>query len=164
MTKVRLMNQDTILKRAKNVTFEVIAGEAILIDMSTGTYFSLDEVGTVFWQMLDGARTLADLADHIAGTYNEKAERYVAELRKLRQTAVAEGTPIPAKAIDKLAMDFSLEEDDVQEHLQRLGEGNQAEIGPQLVAEFSVGSEMVLNDLYDLATTMQADNLLVTVK
>jgi hypothetical protein len=61
-------------------------------------------------------------------------------------------------------MDFSLEEDDVQEHLQRLGEGNQAEIGPQLVAEFSVGSEMVLNDLYDLATTMQADNLMVTVK
>jgi hypothetical protein len=80
------------------------------------------------------------------------------------QTAAENGIDIPAHAVETLAVAFGLEEDEVREHGQRLGRDNVAEMGPQLVAEFSVDSEMVLNVLVDLATTMLGDNLLVTMK
>jgi len=151
------MNQDTILKRANSVTFELVAGEAILIDMNSGSYFSLDEVGTVFWEKLDGGRTLGDLAQQIANNYNEKAGRYVTELGKLTQAA-------SPNQIESLALAFGMEEDEVKEHWQRLGAGTAAAAAQSLVAEFRVEQAQVLNDLYDLAATMQAEKLLVVVE
>ena len=60
------MDKNSILQRAENVTFEVVADEAILIDINTGTYFSLNEVGTEFWEMLDGTQTIEQHAAVIA--------------------------------------------------------------------------------------------------
>ncbi|MCB8946194.1 MAG: PqqD family protein [Ardenticatenaceae bacterium] len=151
------MNQDTVLKRANHVTFEVVAGEAILIDMNSGTYFSLDEVGTVFWEKLDGLYTLAQLAEQIAADYNEKAQKYVAALQQA-------GTAISASALEDLAMTYGLEEDDVREHGQLLMQAGAESAAAQLVADFSVQAETVLSDLLDLVATMQRDNLIITVK
>ena len=53
------------LRRAADATYEVVAGEAIVIHLKTGAYYSLNEVGTAFWQMLDGARTVDDCAREI---------------------------------------------------------------------------------------------------
>lgn len=56
------MDATTIINRSPNASFEVVADEAILIHLVTGTYFSLNKVGTEFWQMLDGSATIADHA------------------------------------------------------------------------------------------------------
>lgn len=154
------MNQDTILKRAKNVTFEIIADEAILIDMKSGTYFSLDAVGTAFWEMLDGERTMGDLASEIAHLYNEKAQSYGAALSQLASSEQA----ISAEAIEEVALEFSLEEEDVQAHLQQLDADSAGEKAQQLVAEFTVSADTVLGDLEGLAAAMQDDNLLIVVR
>jgi len=155
-----MMNQNTILKRADNVTFETVADEAILIDMNSGTYFSLDEVGTLFWEKLDGGQTLGDLAEQIAAGYNEKAKQYVTEVSKLAPAA-------SQNQIEYLALKFGLEEEDVGEHLERfnLDQAEQtASAGPALVEAFRVGSAQVLDDLVELAETMRAENLIVAVK
>ena len=67
------MDEKTILQRSENAAFEVVAGEAILIRLDTGTYFSLNKVGTEFWEMLDGRQSISDHAAVIA----EKAKPYV---------------------------------------------------------------------------------------
>ncbi len=54
------------LRRAPDASYEVVSNEAILIHLKTGVYYSLNEVGTAFWQMLDGARTIDDCAREIA--------------------------------------------------------------------------------------------------
>ena len=77
------MNKDSILQRAKNVTFEVVADEAILIDINTGTYFSLNEVGTEFWEMLDGEQTIGQHATTIANKYEVETSMVVADLLEL---------------------------------------------------------------------------------
>lgn len=77
------MNQDSILHRAESVTFEVVADEAILIDISTGTYFSLNEVGTEFWEMLDGEQTIAQHAAVIASKYDVETSMVVDDLLEL---------------------------------------------------------------------------------
>ena len=77
------MNKDSILQRAESVTFEVVADEAILIDINTGTYFSLNEVGTEFWQMLDGEQTIEQHAQTIANKYEVETDIVVADLLEL---------------------------------------------------------------------------------
>ena len=77
------MNKDSILQRAESVSFEVVADEAILIDINTGTYFSLNEVGTEFWQMLDGEQTIEQHAQTIANKYEVETDMVVDDLLEL---------------------------------------------------------------------------------
>jgi hypothetical protein len=56
----------TKLARSPDASYQVVAGEAILIHLKTGVYYSLNEVGTAFWNLLDGTRTIGDCAQAIA--------------------------------------------------------------------------------------------------
>ena len=77
------MNKDSVLQRAESVTFEVVADEAILIDISTGTYFSLNEVGTEFWEMLDGVQTIGQHATILSTKYEVEEAMVVDDLLEL---------------------------------------------------------------------------------
>jgi hypothetical protein len=79
------------LQRSPNATFQVVAGEAILIHLHTGAYYSLNDVGTAFWQMLDGARTLNDCAGALAAEYNAPPEVVLADLIELAGDLAREG-------------------------------------------------------------------------
>lgn len=85
------MDPSTRLQRSPNATFQVVADEAILIHLHTGVYYSLNEVGTVFWELLDGQRTLADCAAQIANEYNAPAEVILADLEELAGELAREG-------------------------------------------------------------------------
>ncbi|MBI1801785.1 MAG: PqqD family protein [Chloroflexi bacterium] len=61
------MNATTQLRRSPDASYQDIAGEAILIHLKTGVYYSLNEIGTFFWNQLDGERTIAGYAQLIAG-------------------------------------------------------------------------------------------------
>lgn len=77
------MDGNTILTRSDNATFEVVADEAILIHLTTGTYFSLNKVGTEFWEMLDGRQSIGDHAAVIAAKYEVEPEMVTADLVEL---------------------------------------------------------------------------------
>ncbi len=79
------------LQRSPNATFQVVADEAILIHLQTGVYYSLNEVGTAFWELLDGQRTLQDCAGQIAAEYNAPHEIVLADLSELAGELAAEG-------------------------------------------------------------------------
>lgn len=77
------MDHQSRLKQSENVTFETVAGEAILIRLDTGTYFSLNKVGTEFWEQLDGTRNIAELAQAIAAQYDVAPEMVQEDLLEL---------------------------------------------------------------------------------
>lgn len=85
------MDVITIIKRSENATFQTVAGEAILIDLQTGKYFSLNRVGTEFWEMLDGEQSLAQHAATLATKYNVDAEMVTADLVELAEKLVEKG-------------------------------------------------------------------------
>jgi len=60
---------ETKIHIPKDVLFREIAGEAVILNLQTGKYFGLDEVGTRMWQLL---------AQHnqIAPALNELTEEY----------------------------------------------------------------------------------------
>ena len=77
------MDVSTKLKRAEKVTFEKVADEAILIHLDTGTYFSLNNIGTEFWELFDGEKTLQELAESVAKKYEVESEMVIADLLDL---------------------------------------------------------------------------------
>ena len=79
------MDENTILIRSDNATFQIVEGEAILIRMDTGNYYSLNRVATTFWEMLDGESTIGELAFTITRQYNQSSAEFVSELRSLAE-------------------------------------------------------------------------------
>ena len=85
------MDAQTKLQHSANATFQVVADEAIVIHLQTGVYYSLNEVGTAFWNMLDGHLTIAECADRIAAEYSAPPELVLADLLELSGELSAEG-------------------------------------------------------------------------
>lgn len=53
------------MQRSIDASYQVVAGEAIVIHLKTGVYYSLNEVGTAFWDLMDGSLSIADCAQRI---------------------------------------------------------------------------------------------------
>jgi hypothetical protein len=79
------------LRHADEATYQVVEGEAVLIHLNTGAYYSLNEVGTAFWELLDGARSIADCAAKLASEYDAPADVITADLLELAEDLLKEG-------------------------------------------------------------------------
>ena len=152
------MNKNSILHRSGNVTFQSIAGEAILIRMDTGTYYSLNAVGTDFWELLDGRSTIAQHATAIASKYNQKADEFATALISLTQQKGDH------KAQQSLADQYDIELEIVQQQIAQLANDfDEAKISqyPQTIAkQFYVTPEMVQDDLIEIAHQLFTDKLI----
>jgi hypothetical protein len=148
------MDAKTILRRADNVTFEIVADEAILIDMNSGTYFSLNAVGTIFWEEVDGQKSLSKIAREVTDFFNNKARQFGVELSELAQSASSGQAQVA-----QLAMSYDMEEEMVAEFLATLKAGNRQL--DALVSDLLVEVDGVTADLLELAQTMVGEKLLV---
>jgi hypothetical protein len=67
----------------EDVIFRELDGEAIILNLATGIYFGLDEIGTRVWALLTETGTLGHAVDVMAGEYDvdrAELERDVLEL------------------------------------------------------------------------------------
>jgi coenzyme PQQ synthesis protein D (PqqD) len=55
--------------RAATVIAHDLGEELVLLDTRDEQYYSLDEVGAFIWQLMDGQRSIADLAAAVAAEY-----------------------------------------------------------------------------------------------
>lgn len=69
-------NQDDIAAR-------VLDGEAIMINLAKGIYYSLDGVGGRIWELLEEGRSAAEMADAIALEFDVTAERARADVDRI---------------------------------------------------------------------------------
>jgi len=81
----------TRLKHSANATYQVVAEEAILIHIRSGVYYSLNDVGTSFWELMDGVRSIADCAKRLAQEYNAPVPVIEADLSEVADDLVREG-------------------------------------------------------------------------
>jgi hypothetical protein len=89
------LEADTRIRHSPNATFQIVADEAILIHLNTGVYYSLNDVGTAFWNMMDGQRTIGACADAIAADYSAPREVVLSDLLELAADLAAEGLALP---------------------------------------------------------------------
>jgi hypothetical protein len=69
----------------------VVADEAILIHIKSGVYYSLNQVGTSFWQMLDGTRSVTECAALLAKEYDAPVEMIQSDLTEVADDLLREG-------------------------------------------------------------------------
>ena len=83
-----------VTKDNSQVIDRVVDGEALLIDLQTGNYFSLNAVGTRIWESLDGSRTVHDIIHMVVDEYDVDVERAEADVLTLVNDLISEGLAI----------------------------------------------------------------------
>ena len=113
LSRHRLMTP-TPFKRVKvsegKVVSQIIDGEAIIINMETGCYYSLDKVGAEIWRCIEEALTVPEIAKAVEMRYDcrganlaEEVGRLLGELRneELVETFVDNGEIETAQSPDR---------------------------------------------------------------
>ena len=78
-------------KRSPQASYEVVEEEAIIINLTTGSYYSLNDTGTMFWNLLDGQRSISECARLIAQDYDVEASVVEPDILELADGFLEEG-------------------------------------------------------------------------
>jgi hypothetical protein len=73
-----------------DVAAEVFDGEAIVLNLATGVYYSLDQAAGFIWSLLAGGHSLADTAAALLARYDVSAERARADVERVAEDLVKE--------------------------------------------------------------------------
>lgn len=65
------------------VVAKVLDGEAIMINLAKGIYYSLDGAGGRIWELLEGDRSAQEMAAEIACEFDVSAERAQADVERI---------------------------------------------------------------------------------
>ena len=69
-------------RRDPSVAWRVIQGEAVMVLPSTGKVHTLNAVGTRFWELVDGQRSLADIVEQLEEEFDAPADAIAADCRR----------------------------------------------------------------------------------
>lgn len=81
---------DTAEVPAQVMTREM-GDESVILDLASGTYFSLNPMGTRFWQLAREGRSLAQMCELIGGEYEVGRAQLETDLRHLAGELVGRG-------------------------------------------------------------------------
>lgn len=88
--------QDTQRFRlSSEVLSKVLDGEAVLLDLKSGTYFGLNPVGTRVWELLQSGSAMGDVRAKLLDEFEVTAETLEADLVELLEQLKARGLITP---------------------------------------------------------------------
>ena len=77
--------------RSEDIAAEVVGGEAVILNLSSGVYYSLDGAGAIAWALLESGHTPGEAGARIANIYDVPGERAAADVEGLAAQLAAEG-------------------------------------------------------------------------
>jgi hypothetical protein len=90
---------DTVLRHSRDVLHRDLEGEAVLVDLRSGTYLGLDGVATFIWHQIGKELPLRTVLEEVLANYDVDYEtarrdllRLAGELLELRLVDIAEPT------------------------------------------------------------------------
>ena len=81
-----------------HVIHEIIDGEAVLVSMETGSYYSIDNVGAAIWSHIENGLSLPQIIEAVASQYTGDQTQIEAGVNQLVAQLQAENLIVPAKA------------------------------------------------------------------
>lgn len=85
------------LPNVDEVASEVLEGEAVLINLSNGMYYSIDGVGGRIWELIERGAPLSEIVQDIAARFDVDEKTAGADLRTFMNELVAENLVVPAR-------------------------------------------------------------------
>ncbi len=68
-----------------------LGGEAVILGLGSGQYYSLNDVGTRIWDMVQSPTTVLTLRDTIVGEYDVEADRCEQDVLEVLKDMASEG-------------------------------------------------------------------------
>jgi hypothetical protein len=72
------------------VVWRVLGNDCLLLHLSTGVYYTLNEVGRFLWESFDGKRTLAELHREILDRYEVDEEAVKQDILEIMEDLIKE--------------------------------------------------------------------------
>lgn len=69
---------------------QVIDGEAVIINLLNGTYYSLDKVGGAIWELAAEGRAIPEILDRVIALYDVDRDRAQRDIERLTQELLTE--------------------------------------------------------------------------
>ncbi|MBL7198360.1 MAG: PqqD family protein [Candidatus Omnitrophica bacterium] len=66
-----------------NVTYRIIDGEAVILNLDDGNYYSLNEVGTKIWEAINRQKSLGKILSLLEEKYQLPEKRLKSDLMRL---------------------------------------------------------------------------------
>jgi hypothetical protein len=70
-------------KLSKEVLFQEVSGEMVLLDLANESYFGLNKVGTRIWQLLKEDKTLSEVFDVLGHEYEVGDEQLRSDVTQI---------------------------------------------------------------------------------
>lgn len=83
-----MMQSDRIVAK-REVVSRSVGDEVVLLDLSSGTYFGLDPIGSRFWQLADSGKSLSEICDALIEEYEVRREQLEGDILVLVSELVA---------------------------------------------------------------------------
>ena len=71
------------LQHSEHVIAQPTGADLVLFHMETGNYYSLNELGARIWELCDGQRSIAEVADLVESEYDAPQEQIQDDCRAL---------------------------------------------------------------------------------
>jgi hypothetical protein len=88
--------QTRLRPNSDDVAAKVVEGEAIIINLSNGIYYSMENVGAFIWEQIDAGLSLGEIVETLTTRYEVSPEQAQADLEVLAGELVEEGIVRPA--------------------------------------------------------------------
>jgi hypothetical protein len=85
------LSAETRVKPASHVVTRVVDDTLALLDVNSGAYFSVNEVGVLFMEMLEAGATFGEIAERVASEYEVTEEEALQDLIELAEDLIREG-------------------------------------------------------------------------
>lgn len=83
--------EQSVFRKAKQVHWKSVDGEAVLLQFQSGDYFALDPVGTFLWaKICETPRSFDDLLDALLSEYNCNKQQAIDDVRDFCGQLLAE--------------------------------------------------------------------------
>jgi Coenzyme PQQ synthesis protein D (PqqD) len=82
--------KDRLQPQGNQVAAKVMDGEAIIINLANGIYYSMDKVGGLIWEMIEAKHSLDEMITTIVVRYDVSREQVQADIERLADELLRE--------------------------------------------------------------------------
>lgn len=77
------ISKNSIVVASPDQVSSDLSGESVILNLKSGTYFGLNEVGSSVWQFIQEPRTVSDVCEAILAEYDVDAQTCETEVQAL---------------------------------------------------------------------------------
>lgn len=69
-----MLTKETTIKKSPNAIESEIDGDVVLMNLDNNEYYSMDNIGSTIWKMLEEPKTIAEILEQLMEIYDVSAE------------------------------------------------------------------------------------------